>query len=75
MTRIRIGLVVTIMIGSMYAAAGLLTSLRDFGIGIAVAAFAFLAYGCIDFIEDRRHQNACREAAKEYHPATWWRDV
>lgn len=61
MTRIRIGLVITMLLGSMYAAVGLLDSLFQFGIGLAVAATAFVGYGLCDYLDDW--------AADE-----WWRN-
>ena len=52
MLRIRIGLTLTMILGSIYAAAGLMTSLRDFGIGVAVVATAWLLQGLIAFLDD-----------------------
>ena len=52
MLRIRIGLTLTMILGSIYAAAGLMTSLRDFGIGVAVVATAWMAQGLITYIAD-----------------------
>ena len=52
MLRIRIGLTITMILGSIYAAAGLMTSLRDFGIGVAVVATAWLLQGLITYLDD-----------------------
>ena len=52
MTRIRIGLFITMIIGAMYAACGLLTSLQEFGIGVAVVATAAIAHGFINYAHD-----------------------
>lgn len=52
MLRIRIGLTLTMILGSIYAAAGLMTSLRDFGIGVAVVATAWLLQGLITYLDD-----------------------
>ena len=52
MLRIRIGLTITMILGSIYAAAGLITSLRDFGIGVAVVATAWLLQGLITYLDD-----------------------
>lgn len=52
MLRIRIGLTLTMIVGSIYAAAGLMTSLRDFGIGVAVVATAWLFQGLIVYLND-----------------------
>lgn len=51
LNRIRFGLAATMLLGSVYAGFGLLISLRDFGIGIAVASAAFLLHGLVDFID------------------------
>lgn len=53
MNRIRIGMALSIVIGSIYAAAGLLDSLTDFGIGLAISCLGVIGYGLCDFIEDR----------------------
>lgn len=52
MTRIRIGLFITMMFGAMYAACGLFSSLRDFGIGVTVVAVAVMAQGFITYAHD-----------------------
>lgn len=76
MNRIRFALTATILLGSTYAAFGLIISLRDFGIGIAVAAAAMIGHGLLDFLQDHHHEhNQRRQEAIAYHPSTWWRDV
>ena len=52
MLRIRIGLTITMIMGSIYAASGLMTSLLDFGIGVAVVATAWLLQGLITYLDD-----------------------
>ena len=52
MLRIRIGLTLTMILGSIYAASGLMTSLLDFGIGVAVVATAWLLQGLITYLDD-----------------------
>jgi hypothetical protein len=52
MLRIRIGLTITMILGSIYAASGLMTSLRDFGIGVAVVATAWMLQGLITYLDD-----------------------
>ena len=52
MLRIRIGLTLTMIVGAIFAAAGLMTSLRDFGIGVAVVATAWLLQGLITYLDD-----------------------
>ena len=56
MSRLRAGFIITILLGSMYAAAGLLVSLTDFGVGVAVAAFGVLGWGWVDY-SYRRDEN------------------
>lgn len=53
MTRIRIGLIITMILGSMYAAAGLMSTLTDFGVGVAVVAAAMVGYGLTTYIAER----------------------
>ncbi len=52
MLRIRIVLALIVIASSMYAAAGLLTSLKDFGIGTAIAALAVCMQGLLGYIAD-----------------------
>jgi hypothetical protein len=52
MLRIRIGLTLTMIFGAIFAAAGLMTSLRDFGIGVAVVATAWMLQGLITYLDD-----------------------
>jgi hypothetical protein len=40
------------ILGSIYAAAGLMTSLRDFGIGVAVVGTAWLCQGLITYLNE-----------------------
>jgi hypothetical protein len=54
MTRIRIGLFLTMILGTVYAAAGLFSSLRDFGIGVAVVAVAACGQGLVTYIHDQQ---------------------
>lgn len=53
MNRLRIGFLLTAIIGALYSSAGIFDSLTQFGIGMAVAGAAILGYGCLDYIEDR----------------------
>jgi hypothetical protein len=52
MTRIRVGLVITMILGVIYAAAGLLSSLTDFGVGIAVVCVAMVLHGLCTYIAE-----------------------
>jgi len=54
--RIRIGLVLTFVIGSLYAAFGLFESLGKFGLGIIVASTASITYGLVDYVEEKHDQ-------------------
>lgn len=60
MTRIRVGLIVTMILGTMYAAAGLLSSLTDFGVGIAVVATAIVLHGLVTYIAESESQRMQR---------------
>ena len=51
MNRIRIGAFLTVILGGIFAAAGLMNSMRDFGIGLAVAASGGLVYWLVDYID------------------------
>lgn len=53
MTRIRVGAVITMILGLIYAAAGLLSSLTDFGVGIAVVAAAIIVHGAATYVDER----------------------
>ena len=53
MNRVRIGMAISVLLGVMYAGCGLLDSLTDFGIGLAVACLGVIGYGLCDFVEDR----------------------
>lgn len=68
MNRIRIGMAISVIIGAIYAAAGLMDSLNDFGIGVAVAALGVIGYGLCDFVEDRHN-----EAILQTREAVWAR--
>ena len=67
MSRLRVGFIVTILLGSMYAMCGLLVSLTDFGVGVAVAAAGVIGWGWVDYsygrddrLRDLRDQVWCR---------------
>jgi hypothetical protein len=51
MTRLRVGLILTMLIAAMFAAASLFDSLTNFGIGVAVASVAAVAYGLCDWVQ------------------------
>jgi len=58
--RVRFGCAVTVILGAMYAAAGLLHSLTDFAVGTVVAAAAVIGYGLVDFIEAHQDEQTAR---------------
>jgi hypothetical protein len=60
MNRIRVGLTITAILGVIYAAAGLLNNLTEFGVGAAVAAAAIAGYGLCDFIDDHHNEQIRR---------------
>lgn len=51
-TRIRILLTVMMIISAIYSAASLFTSLRDFGIGVAVVGLAWCCQGLLTYVHD-----------------------
>jgi len=52
MTRIRIGLALTMILGAIYAFSGLLTSVRDFAVGLIVVSVAAILHGLIIYLHD-----------------------
>ena len=60
MNRIRIGMAISVLLGTMYATAGLFDSLTQFGLGLAVASLGVIGYGLCDFIEDRQMEEMHR---------------
>lgn len=56
MTRIRIGFALSALLGAMYAAASLLDSMTQFGVGVVVSALGVIGYGLCDFLEDRHDE-------------------
>ena len=61
MNRLRIGFALTIVIGSIYAAAGLFDSLLDLSAGVVVAMCGVIGLGCIDYLDARRDERIYRE--------------
>lgn len=68
MTRIKVGLIITMILGTIYAAAGLLSSLTDMGVGVAVVATAIVLHGLITHLEYSESQRMQR-----YRDAVWAR--
>ena len=60
MIRLRVGLVVTMILGTIYAAAGLLSSLTDFGVGVALVATAIVLHGLVTHIEESESERMQR---------------
>ena len=58
--RIRIGLALTFLAGVIYGFSGLLSSVTEFLVGMAVALAALLGYGALDFVESRRDERLHR---------------
>lgn len=52
MTRIRIVLTLVMIAAAIYSASSLFTSLRDFGIGVAVVGLAWCCQGLADYLHD-----------------------
>jgi len=49
MNRIRIGLMMTVIVGCFYAAFGVFESLTKFGVGLIVASVAWIVHGFLDY--------------------------
>lgn len=67
MNRIRIAALITAIVAVIAAGSGLMVSLTQFGIWLAVAAAAVIAYGAVDFIESHRAEQAARYRAEVWH--------
>jgi len=61
MNRIRIGLALTFIIGSLYAAFGLFESLTKFSVGIIVSCLAVIGFGLLDHLEAEHDNRIIRE--------------
>ena len=61
MNRIRIGLALTFIIGSLYSAFGLFESLTKFAVGVIVACLAVIGFGLIDHLESEHDNRIIRE--------------
>lgn len=55
------------MCAAIYAFTGLLVSLTQFGVGIAIAMAAIIVYGATDFIESRNNERRHRERIAVWH--------
>ena len=62
MNRIRIASVVAALLGVMYAAASLMSSLTHMAAGVIVAAVAVIVFGLTEWLEDDIHD---RRIARE----------
>jgi len=58
MNRVRIAASLTVILGVIYGFSGLMVSVTEFGIGMAVAAGGVVIYGLVDFIESRDEEDA-----------------
>lgn len=63
MNRVRIGLAITVILGAIYAAAGLFDSLHAFALGVIVSSLAVIGYGLVDFVEAHRDEKLARGRA------------
>ena len=61
MNRLRIGFAITVLLGTIYAFAGLLDSLQHFGGGLIVAALGFIGLGAVDYLETHRDNRLFEE--------------
>jgi hypothetical protein len=71
MVRIRIGLLATMIVGTLYATVALLTGNEaDFHAGVLVACIAFCGTGIADLITERNRE---RDVMRAYREAVWAR--
>jgi hypothetical protein len=61
MMRIRVGLVLTFIVGCLYAAFGVFESLTKFGVGLIVAAVAVIIHGYLDYQQSDHDYQITRE--------------
>jgi hypothetical protein len=59
--RIRIGLALTFIIGSLYSAFGVFESLTKFSVGIIVSCLAVIGFGLLDHLEAEHDNRIIRE--------------
>jgi len=64
MNRIRIASVVAALLGVMYAAASLMSSLTHMAAGVIVAALAVIVFGLTQWLEDDIHDRLVRQRAE-----------
>jgi len=64
MNRIRIGLVLTFVIGCLYSTFGLFESLTKFSVGLIVACLAVIGYGLVDYLESEHNNQIYNERQK-----------
>lgn len=64
MNRIRIGLLITAILGMIFASAGLFDSLLHVAIGLIVSGVAVLLYGLVDYLDARRDDELARGRAE-----------
>jgi hypothetical protein len=67
MDRLRIGASITVIIGAIYAAAGLFNSLQQFGLGIVIAMIGVLVYGYVDYVTSHANEMRARYRAEVWH--------
>ena len=64
MNRIRIGLMITVIVGCFYAAFGVFESLTKFGVGLIVASTAWIVHGFLDYQQSDHDYRITRERAQ-----------
>lgn len=71
MTRARVGLLATMLLGTLYAlAAAIAGSQTDFTVGVLVACAAVCGNGIADWVCERRRE---RDVMRTYRQAVWAR--
>lgn len=61
MNRLRIGFAITVLLGTIYAFAGLFDSLQHFSAGLIAAALGFIGLGAVDYVETRNDNRILEE--------------
>lgn len=70
MNRIRIGLIITAILATIWSAAMLFSSLTQWAGGVTVACLALIALGLVDWVRDHCDDRQARiQAARDRHPA------
>lgn len=65
--RLRVAFLLTIILGAIWASAGLFDSLTQFGIGVCVASLGVIGYGAVDYVDYHRSERLRQYRAEVWH--------